>query len=382
MIHTRQKDEVRSPLPDSLDTIDLAGFSRYLYQRRKLTITASVIALALTGVASFLSPAKYTATASILIEPPAGNDPRGATAVSPVYLESLKTYEHFASSDSLFREALTHLHLREVYSGVAIESLKQRVLKVTKPKDEKILEISATLADPPKAQQFAQYIAEKTVAINRSLVSDSTRDLSGDATNLVQAARSRLENARAARDAYLVQQPVTGVQTELSGATDLKLRVDRNLTDADVELAALTARFTSQRRDNSSANGSVTRDDLDSVQAEISALRQQSQKLEKQVSTYSALLEKRKQQLEMLDKEVQAAQAQYEAAQTRRTDMLSSSAFRGERLEIIDPGVVPERPSSPNIPLNIAVALLGSVFCSVLYLALRFGYLRMHSLIR
>jgi len=382
MIYTREKSEARSVLPDSLDTVDVAGFARYLYKRRKLTVTVSLIALGITGVASFLSPSKYTATASILIEPPGGNDPRGATAVSPVYLESLKTYEHFASSDSLFRQALTHLHLRKAYSGVAIESLKRRVLKITKPKDEKILEISATLADPSKAQQLAQYISEETVTLNRSLESDSTSDLSGDATNLVQTARIRLENARADRDADLVQQPVTDVETELAGVTDLKVRVDRNLTDTNVEVAAVTARFISQRPDGSSANGSVTQGDLAALQAEVSALHQQSQTLAQQVATYSALLDKRKQQREMLDKEVQAAQAQYEAAQTRRTDMLSSAAFRSERLEIIDPGVVPERPSSPNIPLNLAVALLGSIFYSVLYLAFRFGCSRMQPVAR
>ena len=29
------------------------------------------------------------------------------------------------------------------------------------------------------------------------------------------------------------------------------------------------------------------------------------------------------------------------------------AGFRGERLKIIDPGIVPERPSSPNLPLNV-----------------------------
>jgi len=39
-----------------------------------------VSAMAVAGGISVLLPARYTATASILIEPPAGNDPRGATA--------------------------------------------------------------------------------------------------------------------------------------------------------------------------------------------------------------------------------------------------------------------------------------------------------------
>lgn len=382
MIDTHEKKHVRIVLPEPVDALDIAGFSRYLYQRRKLIVNVSLIALALTGVASFTLPAKYTATASILIEPPAGNDPRGATAVSPVYLESLKTYEHFASSDSLFQQALAHLGLREKYLGIAIESVKRRVLKVTKPKDEKILEIRVTLRDRVKAQQFAQYIAEQTVALNRSLEGDSTRELSRDATTLVEAARVRLEKATAARDVYLKEQPIASVDAELSGAMDLKARADRNLADTDVELAAVMARFTSQHADKSSINGGVTQDDVAALQAQIPALRRQSQELGQRIALYGALIEKRKQQREILDKEVQAAQAQYEAAITRRTEVLASSAFRGERLEIIDPGVVPERPSSPNITLNLIVALLTSIFCCVVYLAFRFGYLRIQSAIR
>ena len=35
-----------------------------------------------------------------------------AMAVSPIYLESLKTYEHFADSDSLFQKAVEQVRLR------------------------------------------------------------------------------------------------------------------------------------------------------------------------------------------------------------------------------------------------------------------------------
>ena len=59
-----------------------------------------------------LQPRQYTATARIVIEPPAGTDLRSAMAVSPIYLESLKTYEQFASGDSLFQKAIEQFDLR------------------------------------------------------------------------------------------------------------------------------------------------------------------------------------------------------------------------------------------------------------------------------
>jgi len=73
-------------------------FASYLWRSRSLVAIACASALAVAGIVSLILPARYTATASILIEPPGGNDPRSATAVSTVYLESLKTYERMAST--------------------------------------------------------------------------------------------------------------------------------------------------------------------------------------------------------------------------------------------------------------------------------------------
>src|SRR5258708_11365300 len=112
-------------------------------------------------------PKRYTATASIVIEPPGGADARSATVLSPVYLESLKTYEHFAASDSLFVGAAEHFHLVSPAGSQAIESLKRGILKVSKIRDTKILEISATMQDPNLAQRLAQYVAGETVNRNR-----------------------------------------------------------------------------------------------------------------------------------------------------------------------------------------------------------------------
>jgi capsular polysaccharide biosynthesis protein len=120
-------------------------FARYLWLSRAKVAITCVTALAIAGGVSLLLPARYTATASILIEPPGGNDPRAATAVSTVYLESLKTYERLASSDTLFERALNDLNIRQRYPGVSTESLKRRILEVSKPSSTKIIDISATV---------------------------------------------------------------------------------------------------------------------------------------------------------------------------------------------------------------------------------------------
>src|SRR5579884_2689360 len=127
-------------------------FARYLWRRRGVVIVACASALTLTGSISPFLPHHYTATASVLIQPPGGNDPRAATAISPVYLESLKSYERLALSDTLFARAIEHVHAVGPGNDRTFESLKHGILRVNKAPNTAILEISATMPDPRKAQ--------------------------------------------------------------------------------------------------------------------------------------------------------------------------------------------------------------------------------------
>ena len=60
--------------------------------------------------------------------------------------------------------------------------------------------------------------------------------------------------------------------------------------------------------------------------------------------------------------------------EARLRDARGESGFRGERLRILDPGIVPERPSSPNVPLNVAAALLAGLVLPILYLTLEMSF--------
>jgi uncharacterized protein involved in exopolysaccharide biosynthesis len=80
-----------------------------------------------------------------------------------------------------------------------------------------------------------------------------------------------------------------------------------------------------------------------------------------------------------LDNELRAARTDFEAARNRVAEVQYSSAAHGERLEIMDRGVVPQHPSSPNVMPNVMLAALASLVFSVGYLAIRFGYSRARS---
>src|ERR1700683_3778119 len=98
-----------------------------LRTRWRIVALACVISVALRPAGSLLLPKKYTAVSRIVIEPPAGSDPRASVAVSPIYLESLRTYESFAASDDLFLKAVDRFQLRQ--GSESIDRLKKSVLK-------------------------------------------------------------------------------------------------------------------------------------------------------------------------------------------------------------------------------------------------------------
>ena len=255
---------------------------RYLdhLRRRWMVIAAAVgMAVALALVAGWLTPAQYTATARILIESPAAGDLRASMAVSPVYLESLKSYVVLASGDRLFADALDHLRLQRSRS---IEQLKNSVLKVTIPRSTKVLEIAATLPDPRQAQALADYIAERTVALARDLAVEADRDALADAQRQRDEARTQLE------------------QTETAPAK--------------------------------SVGNAAPSTKAESLQLAI------------------------------------------EAAQMHLQEVRSTAGYRAERLKIFDPGVVPERPSWPNIPLMLLAAIVVALSASLLYVTFEFNY--------
>ena len=145
---------MRDPVTDSFDIFEYVA---HLRTRWRIPVLAIVTAGAMAALITMLAPKKYTATVSILIEPPGVSDVRVATAVSPVYLESLKSYERFGASDSLFAEAVKRFGLQDSQGLPPLFRLKRRVLRVSKPRDTRILELSATLPNPPEGPRVVAF---------------------------------------------------------------------------------------------------------------------------------------------------------------------------------------------------------------------------------
>jgi uncharacterized protein involved in exopolysaccharide biosynthesis len=333
----------------------------HLKRRWRFVLMVCVAAGALALVASWLLPKEYTAMASIVIDPPAGNDPRSAVTVSPVYLESLRAYEMFASGDTLFQRAVDKFHLRDAQPSKPLESLKRSVLKVTKIKDTKILQISATLPDPKLAQAMAQFLAEETVALSRSTNLADQQDLRDDARVRLAESRKRLEQEQDAWREFIVRQPYESMRADLEALSGSRERVQRDLTDAREELGELLAGSTDAQAQ---------------LRARVQRLEKQDADLEALIQKKSSALSDREARGEQMQQRQHAAQLSFDAAASRERELEASAGVRGERLSVIDPGVTPERPSFPNVGLNVILAMAVALIASITYLTLTFRPLR------
>ncbi len=359
-MHTEYNYEPRQHPGYSDSEINSLEFMRFLRQRWRLILVAAATAFAISLGVSILLPKRYTATASIVIEPPGGNDPRTATAVSPVYLESLKSYEHFASSDSLFAGAVQKFHLTSGDSGRSIEGLKQQVLKVTKLKDTKILEISATLQDPELAQQLANYLAEETVKLTHGENVASDSEVIGEAERQAEAAQQRLDRAHQADAAYAAREPSGELQPEIEADVDLAEKVRQSLIEARSDIADYEQKPDFAR-------------EIPGLKARAAELEKRLNEIEAGIARKSALQSRRGADRQKLDGELKMAQTASETAAARLRDLRATSGTRGERLRVIDPGIVPQRPSSPNVILNVVIAELITLIAVAAYLALLFS---------
>lgn len=355
------------------ESFDAVRYLRYVASQWMTIGVACLVALLLALGVSLMLTKRYTSTASILIEPPAGSDPRTLTAVSPVYLESLRTYEMFASSDSQFLNALEKFGLRAANQGVPIESLKRRILKVSKLRDTKLLQISVTLPDANQAHAMAQFLAEETIRLSESVNRETSQDILDDAQKQLDAAAERLKKAQSALEDYNGREPLEASRSELEAASELRMSVQRELVETEAQIAELGAGGKARTPSNLQPEPESATQRAAELRARAELLSRQAEQLRKRIEAISRDLGRRGTGREALEAANKAAQSSFDAAVARLRDVRASGAYAGERLKVVDTGIVPQRPTSPNVGLNCAIALALAFLASLAYVSVRFS---------
>ncbi len=343
-------------MTDSFDPIE---YLDYLRKRWRFTAVAVLVAGAAAVALCLLLPKQYTAVATLVIEPP-GGDPRSATAVSSIYLESLKSYEAFASSDSLFARACEKFHLLDGKTGPPLESFKRRVLRVDKLKDTTVLEVSVTLPDPAQAQALVQYLAEETVALDRSIIRAGDQELLDNLRLQGEAARKELDEARAEAASAAGAEPA--LESEVQSLEERKARADAQRIEANAILAESSAR-------DSQPSMAAKRAGIAALTADIAAI-------ERDLDAKSARLAVLRVRQQRADDRLRGAEDAFDRAARRADEISGPAMFRTEQLRIVNPGIVPQRPSFPNLPLAVVSAsAIAAVLC-LAWLTLQFGFMR------
>jgi uncharacterized protein involved in exopolysaccharide biosynthesis len=352
------------------ESLDIFRYISYLRARRRWIAGSCAVAVGLAIAVSLALPREYTAAARIVIEPPAGTDPRAALAVSPIYLESLKTYEQFASSDSLFQKAIARFHLRASHGAGSIEALKKHVLKVAIVRNTRILEIDATWPEPRLAQQLASSLAENTVELSRSVATEGDRDLLQGIAQQESEIRANLDGIETAWARLLTDEPVADLQSAMSKSAELRATLEQQVLSTEQELADAGER----QKTAGDAERTEARKESVNAAARLEEIRKQLQQMDAQSKERERVLALRMTHRDKLEADRKAAEASLASIEARFREARSESGYRGERLRIIDPGVVPERPSSPNLPLNVMAAFLLGLVLPVVYLMLELNY--------
>ena len=346
------------------ESFDSFRYISYLGSRWRQIAASAGIAVALALGISLAMPARYTATARIVIQPPAGADVRTATAVSPIYLESLKTYEQFAESDSLFQAAAQRFQL----SAGPIETLKRRVLKVEIVRNTRILEIAATLADARKAQALTKFLADATVELSRASSSEGDQELLAGLERQENDIRADLEKTEAAWSEAFSREPTAGLEAAIEEGASQRSALEEQIQGQEVEIAGLEDRMKA-----GDAVGEMGKE-VSHARARTVELRRQLADLNARMAEREKVLGARQAHHDQLEADRKAGQTALASIESRLRDARSERGSRGERLQVIDPGIVPERPSSPNIPLNVAVALLAGLALPILFFTWQFSF--------
>ena len=344
-------------MQDSFDAFEYIDFLSARWKFAGLACGFAIVAGLATGL---LLPKRYTATATILIDPPAGGDPRIATAVTTVYLESLKTYELLATNDQLFVRAAGQFHLRD-QDGSPIESLKRLVLKVDKLRDTRALQISVTLPDPRTSQAVAQFIAEGAVELSRSGGKEADESLIEVAAKAAEVAKARLNDAETAWQKAAGAHSAEALRSEISDDGYLKSRVEEQLLDEQADVAG---------------NSTQAQRDVGASRARAELLQRRISELALAIDEKSTALAKQSAREQDLQAVLTVARTAYGAAMQRLADLRISLGSRTEWLRVVDPGIIPQRPSSPNVPLILIGAASLALFGSLLYLTLSFSLTR------
>jgi len=206
--------------------------------------------------------------------------------------------------------------------------------------------------------------------LSRSLASDGDADLLRGIAQQESEIRAHLDTIEAAWARLVSEEPVADLQSSMSKSAELRAALQQQMLSAEQEIADAAER----QKSAAGAEGAEARKESGNAAARLQEIRKQVQSMDAESKERERVLALRMTHRDKLEAEREAAQTALTSIEARLRESRADAGSRGERLRVIDPGVVPERPSSPNLPLNVMASLLLGLVLPVVFLMLDLNY--------
>jgi capsule polysaccharide export protein KpsE/RkpR len=343
------------------DTFDATLYLRHLGRRWRTLLGVPAAAVAVALLLSLALPNKYDATVTLLVQPGA-SDPRFPPALNQIYLEYLRSYEHVVQGDELVARVLREFHLDGDPYRYNVDSFRRSVLEVQLLKFSKLLTVRVRFDDPKKAHQIALFLAREAVRTMEALREADAERAARQAQQDVQAAQTRLDDAEKKLLAFRLQaredELLRNVQSDMESKSDY----ERQLASLQVSIPDLEARMAALGPDGKDASIALSGD-----RARQAALRRSVAEVERALGRHQGDLIRAQSGGTALERSYQAAREALTLANNRANEARLGAAARTEQLQIADPGIEPQRPSSPHYLFNALLALALGLFAAIVY---------------
>src|SRR5579884_3239752 len=282
-----------------------------VFARWRFHLAVIGAAALLAAGASELLPKRYTSTATVIIDPPATSDVRVSASLNPAYLDSLRTFENFFTSNTLFIEAADRFHLDT--AGKDIDALRRQVLKVKQQHETRILEISVTLPSAVTANQMLRFITDHSIAVSREHAIAADLDSMSNLTAERDRAREQLAAARAAWQQASRNDTPDSIQSAMESAITLESDIRSRESEADADVKEWQVRA----RDGSGEDRVMAETQARAATARRDEFARRREQVTAEITATRQLLAERSSRLTLAAAELDEARKAYESADTR-----------------------------------------------------------------
>ncbi|HUW28402.1 MAG TPA: chain length determinant protein EpsF [Sulfuriferula sp.] len=398
------------------------SFLRLLWARKWIALTILGITVIATIVATSMMPSKYTAVASVVVDPK-GKDAAAGTAVQPDAMSgymatqadilgsrnvALKVVDKLnLTQDPFVRQHFMHNSKAKIDRDRLADALL-RTLDVKLSRESNVFNVSYTADDSKFAQLIANAFVQAYIQTNLDMRTGPALESNKWYEGQIQDIRDHLETAQKRLSDYQRSKGIVAVDERLDVET-------QRLADLSHQLVAAQGQtFDSQSRNRRSGDQlaevinnpliqsiksdllkaeakrvqlsnslGVNHPDYQRAQAEVDTLRQklaqETRNAETSVNTSLRVAQQRESELSaavaaqkakimafkqqrdegaVLTQDVTNIQKAYDQALQRATQTRMESQANQTDVSVLNPAIAPLKPSGPNLLLNVALAIV------------------------